>query len=89
VTVLGNIDAYQNAGIQHIVSLGHSRSPLWCGSQVLKPGYGRPLRNFKAPRAAITFRSASFPTCYGTEFTSNAILGFADRMGIDWHYIAP
>ena len=25
----------------------------------------------------------------GTEFTSNAILGFADRMGIDWHYIAP
>ncbi|AMS44932.1 putative transposase [Aminobacter aminovorans] len=25
----------------------------------------------------------------GTEFTSNAILGFADRQGIDWHYIAP
>jgi len=25
----------------------------------------------------------------GTEFTSSAILGFADRMGIDWHYIAP
>lgn len=25
----------------------------------------------------------------GTEFTSNAILGFADRMGIDCHYIAP
>jgi putative transposase len=25
----------------------------------------------------------------GTEFTSNAILGFADRMRIDWHYIAP
>jgi|GEM_PF-3056095 len=24
----------------------------------------------------------------GTEFTSNAILGFADRMQIDWHYIA-
>ena len=27
--------------------------------------------------------------CYGTEFTSNAILGFADRSKIDWHYIAP
>jgi putative transposase len=27
--------------------------------------------------------------CYGTEFTSNAILSFADRMGIEWHYIAP
>uniref|UniRef100_UPI0030DDA6B8 integrase core domain-containing protein n=1 Tax=Pseudomonas sp. EL_65y_Pfl1_R83 TaxID=3088697 RepID=UPI0030DDA6B8 len=25
----------------------------------------------------------------GTEFTSNAILGFAERMKIDWHYIAP
>lgn len=25
----------------------------------------------------------------GTEFTSNAILSFADRMRIDWHYIAP
>ena len=24
----------------------------------------------------------------GTEFTSNAILGFADRRRIDWHYIA-
>ena len=30
-----------------------------------------------------------FPMCYGTEFTSNAILGFADRQRIDWHYIAP
>jgi putative transposase len=25
----------------------------------------------------------------GTEFTSNAILGFADRVQLDWHYIAP
>jgi putative transposase len=25
----------------------------------------------------------------GTEFTSNAILGFADLQHIDWHYIAP
>ena len=25
----------------------------------------------------------------GTEFTSNAILSFADRMRVDWHYIAP
>ncbi len=24
----------------------------------------------------------------GTEFTSNAILSFADRLRIDWHYIA-
>jgi putative transposase len=24
----------------------------------------------------------------GTEFTSNAILGFADRQRIDWHYIS-
>lgn len=25
----------------------------------------------------------------GTEFTSNAILSFADRQRSDWHYIAP
>jgi putative transposase len=27
--------------------------------------------------------------CYGTEFTSNAILGWADEAGVGWHYIAP
>ena len=25
----------------------------------------------------------------GTEFTSNAILAFADKRKVDWHYIAP
>jgi len=27
--------------------------------------------------------------CYGTELTSNAILGWADATGVGWHYIAP
>lgn len=27
--------------------------------------------------------------CYGTEYTSNAILGWADEMGVGWHYIVP
>ena len=27
--------------------------------------------------------------CYGTELTSNAILGWADETGVGWHYIAP
>jgi len=44
---------------------------------------------FGAAQAAITFNSASFPTCYGTEFTSNAILKFVDDRKFDWHYIAP
>lgn len=43
----------------------------------------------EAAQAAVTFNRASFPTCYGTEFTSNAILAFADERKIDWHYIAP
>uniref|UniRef100_A4WY84 Integrase catalytic domain-containing protein n=1 Tax=Cereibacter sphaeroides (strain ATCC 17025 / ATH 2.4.3) TaxID=349102 RepID=A4WY84_CERS5 len=47
-------------------------SPPWCGSQNhhrdLCPGYGRPLRDPGASRAAITFRCASFPTCYGIQF---------------------
>ena len=27
--------------------------------------------------------------CYGTEFTSNAMLGWQQDHGVDWHYIAP
>jgi hypothetical protein len=33
VSVLGNVDAYQNARAAGILDLSHSRSPLWCGSQ--------------------------------------------------------
>lgn len=43
----------------------------------------------EAAQAAITINQASFPTCYGTEFTSNAILKFVDDRKFDWHYIAP
>ena len=47
-------------------------SPRWCGSQNhhrdLSPGYGRPLRDLRAPRAAITCRQHFFPTCYGIQF---------------------
>ena len=42
-----------------------------------------------AAQAAITFNGALFPTCYGTELTSNAILTFAADRDIEWHYIAP
>jgi len=31
----------------------------------------------------------AFLMCYGTEYTSNAILQWADRTGVGWHYIAP
>lgn len=27
--------------------------------------------------------------CYGSEFTSNAILQWTDQVKMDWHYIAP
>jgi transposase InsO family protein len=53
------------------------------------PAYGRPLRDLRAPRPAIAFFSASFPTCYGTEFTSTAILSWSQKTQIAWHYIAP
>ncbi len=43
----------------------------------------------EAAQAAITFNSASFPTCYGTEFTSTAILKWASDTGVAWHYIDP
>ena len=38
---------------------------------------------------AITFNDASFPTCYGTEFTSTVVLKFTQDHKIDWRYIAP
>jgi len=34
-------------------------------------------------------RPAMIVSDYGTEFTSNAILSWADRSGVGWHYIAP
>ena len=40
-------------------------------------------------RVAITFRQFFFPTCYGTEFTSRAILKWADDNDVNWHYIDP
>ncbi len=44
-------------------------------------------------RAARATGSAAFPSsflrCYGTEYTSNAILQWADDTGVAWHYIAP
>ena len=38
---------------------------------------------------AITSKQPFFPTCYGTEFTSKAILKWANENGIEWHYIDP
>ena len=33
--------------------------------------------------------SASFRRCYGTEFTSTAVLAFSQDFKLDWRYIAP
>ena len=52
-------------------------------------GYGHPLRYVWAARAAITYQQRIFPTCYGTEFTSKAILKWAYENGVEWHYIDP
>ena len=38
---------------------------------------------------AITLKQRLFPTCYGTELTSNAILRWCSERRIEWHYIAP
>ena len=43
----------------------------------------------EAAQAAITLNGASFPTCYGTELTGNAILRWCSEHRIEWHYIAP
>ena len=38
---------------------------------------------------AITSQRPIFPTCYGTELTSNAILKWQQDRQVEWHYIAP
>jgi putative transposase len=43
----------------------------------------------EAAQAAITFNGTSFPTCYGKEFTSKAILKWANDNKVEWHYIDP
>ena len=35
------------------------------------------------------FNPASFRRCYGTEFTSRAILKWAGNNNVDWHYMDP
>ena len=55
----------------------------------MRPGYGHTLRYLVAARAAITCRQPFFPTCYGTELTSNAVLKWQEDRQVDWHCIAP
>ena len=55
----------------------------------LRPGYSHPLGYWRAARAAITSNQRSFPACYGTELTSNAVLAWCGEIGVEWHYIAP
>lgn len=38
---------------------------------------------------AIASQSALFRRCYGTEFTSRAILKWANENDVEWHYIDP
>ena len=37
---------------------------------------------------AITSKQRFFPTCYGTELTSNAMLKWQEDRKVGWHYIA-
>ena len=37
---------------------------------------------------AITSQQPFFPTCYGTELTSNAMLKWQEDRTVEWHYIA-
>jgi len=54
-----------------------------------RPGYDHLLRYLKAAQAVIASQSALFRRCYGTEFTSRAILKWANDNDVEWHYIDP
>ncbi len=55
----------------------------------LRPGYDHLLRYLGAAQAIIAFKPAPFRRCYGSEFTSRAILKWADENEVPWHYIDP
>jgi transposase InsO family protein len=42
-----------------------------------------------APAALLTAFLSSFSRCYGTELRSKAILCWAEKTKVDWHYIEP
>ena len=42
-----------------------------------------------SPSGAWRLPNQSFPMCYGTELTSNAVLAWSGDVGVEWHYIAP
>ena len=54
-----------------------------------RPGYDHLLRYLGATQAVIASQSALFRRCYGTEFTSRAILKWANDNDVEWHYIDP
>jgi putative transposase len=55
----------------------------------LRPGYDHLLRNLKAAQAVMASQSATFRRCYGTAFTSRAILKWANENKVEWQYIDP
>jgi len=55
----------------------------------LRPAYDHLLRYLGAAQVVIGSQSTSFRRCYGTEFTSTAILKWAGDTGVAWHYIDP
>jgi len=55
----------------------------------LRHGYDHLLRYTKTTQALKTSQSVTFRRCYGTEFTSRAILKWANENDVEWHYIDP
>lgn len=55
----------------------------------MRPGYGHPLRDLRATRAAITKKQRFFPTCYGPEFVAQAVRDWIAAVGAKTAYIEP
>ena len=71
---------------------GRASSVVWCAKPPQRPEprlWPHGSRELLASRTAIAFFSASFPTCYGKEFASRALLNRAEQNEVVWHYIDP
>lgn len=99
LAVFGHIDGYQHGvgGIR--ATLGHGRSvskglsrqlhfrDLRADHDRLDEACGRYAPLPSSRRCAPS--RGRFPMCYGTEFTSRAILQWASKNKVEWHYIDP
>ena len=86
------LKGYQNGIWEHNFTVGHGQASPKCGLDSLTLGIDRLVLTTCVAYGSTGAQGdcrIQFPMCYGTEFTSKAILTWAEDTSVEWHYIAP